>query len=117
MAQKQEKIETVELTREEVSIEDLQKRIAELEMQLSEAKSSGTTGRKEQVLAVLKEHGHITVQKIAKLVGISDKNVSSQLTALRKAGHAIGTDSRGFKFLENPVLAESTPAETPESKE
>ena len=114
---KAEQVEKIEMTREEVSVTDLQKRIAELETLLVEAKSNGTTGRKEQVLAALKEHGHITVQRISKIVGISDKNVSSQLTALRKAGHAIGTDSRGFKFLETPVLAESTPAGTPESKE
>ena len=98
--------ETIEMTKETLpSAAELMAEIESLKSQLAEAKSGSSTGRKDQVLQVLREHGHISVQKIAKLVGITDKNVSSQMTALRKAGHAIGTDSRGFKFLENPAAS------------
>ena len=96
--------ESIEMTKETLpTAAELMAEIENLKSQLAEAKSGSSTGRKDQVLQVLRDHGHISVQKIAKLVGITDKNVSSQMTALRKAGHAIGTDSRGFKFLENPL--------------
>lgn len=57
-------------------------------------------GRKDQVLAILKKEGHVTVEAIAKRIGINSRNVSSQLTYLRKDGYAIATDSLGRKFIE-----------------
>ena len=57
-------------------------------------------GRKSQCLKILQSAGHITVDAISKRIGISARNVSSQLTYLRKDGHAIATDSLGRKFLE-----------------
>ena len=57
-------------------------------------------GRKEEVLALLKSHGKISIPTIAKLVGISERNVSSQLSYLRKDGYLIGADSRGWKVYE-----------------
>ena len=57
-------------------------------------------GRKEEVLKILESVGHITVAAIATRIGITARNVSSQLTYLRKDGHAIATDSLGRKFLE-----------------
>ena len=83
--------------------EELMARIAELEAKL-EAKSLG--GRKAQVLEYLQKNGHCRVSSIAAALGISDRNVSSQMTYLRADGHSIATDSRGYKFLEVP------PAET-----
>jgi len=64
------------------------------------AKQVKPAGRKEQVLEILKRGKPVRVPDIAKEVGISDRNVSSQLTYLRKDGHQIATDSRGFKFLQ-----------------
>ena len=58
------------------------------------------TGRKEQVLKILQSAGHITVEAISLRIGISARNVSSQLTYLRRDGYAIATDSLGRKFLE-----------------
>ena len=58
------------------------------------------TGRKEQCLKILQSAGHISVAAMATRIGISARNVSSQLTYLRKDGHAIATDSLGRKFLE-----------------
>ena len=57
-------------------------------------------GRKSQVLEILKSAGHISVAAIATRMGISARNVSSQMTYLRRDGHAIATDSIGRKFLE-----------------
>jgi len=58
------------------------------------------TGRKDEVLAILKQHGHVSVGFIARQVGINERNVSSQLTYLRRDGYRIATDSKGLKFLE-----------------
>jgi len=58
-------------------------------------------GRKEEVLAILKEGAHISVPMLAKRVGISERNISSQMSYLRKDGYAIATDSKGWKFLES----------------
>ena len=57
-------------------------------------------GRKEEVLQVLLDKGKVTVSDIAKVVGISHRNVSSQLSYLRRDGVNIGTDSKGRKFIE-----------------
>ena len=82
------------MTKEELiaKIETLEKHIETLE-----AKAGG---RKLQVLKYLQEHGHVAVRDIAKHIGISERNVSSQMTYLRSDGYAIATDSRGLKFLE-----------------
>jgi len=105
------KNEDITMTSDEPTTEELKKRLAELERTNAElqeelAKKGQGSGRKEEVLAYLKEHGHVRVSDIAKGVGISDRNVSSQLTYLRKAGYAIATDSRGFKFIESEPEAE-----------
>ena len=70
-------------------------------------------GRKLQCLTILRE-GHTTVEAIAKRIGISARNVSSQLTYLRKDGVAIATDSLGRKFIESESKPEETevPTET-----
>lgn len=46
------------------------------------------TGRKEQVLECLR-NGITSIDAIAKEIGITTKNVSSQLTYLRKDGYMI----------------------------
>ena len=46
------------------------------------------SGRKEQVLKLIQE-GYNTITDIADEIGINNKNVSSQLTYLRKEGYKI----------------------------
>jgi len=59
------------------------------------------TGRKQEVLDILKRGKHVMVKTIAAELGITDRNVSSQLSYLRADGYKIATDSRGYKFLED----------------
>lgn len=79
-------------------VEELEAMLICLEERLSKHKVV-KPGRKDEVLAILKE-GKVSVADIAKQIGISARNVSSQLTYLRRDGIAIGTDSKGRKFIE-----------------
>lgn len=56
-------------------------------------------GRKAEVLEILRTSSPITIVAIAERLGISTKNVSSQLTYLRQENHNICTDVNGKKFL------------------
>jgi len=56
-------------------------------------------GRKSQVLDLLREHATISILEISSKLGISTKNVSSQLTYLRSDGYQIFTDPNGRKCL------------------
>ena len=57
------------------------------------------TGRKEQVVELLK-NGPMTIRELATELNITTKNVSSQLTYLRKGGeYDILTDKGGVKKL------------------
>lgn len=69
---------------------------AELIEMLKTSKSG--QGRKEQVLTCLKE-GVDTIEAIAERLQINTKNVSSQLTYLRKDGHNIITLSAGGQSI------------------
>jgi predicted transcriptional regulator len=69
-------------------------------VELQAQQAAKTSGRKDEVLKVLQEQGPIDILGIAEAVGISTKNVSSQLTYLRKDGHRIATKSDGRKFIE-----------------
>jgi len=51
--------------------------------------------RKEQILTELRENGDTTMQDMAAKFGISRRNVSSQLTYLRRDGHVIDVLTRG----------------------
>lgn len=77
---------TEETTREELLelIETLVGKVEDLTLKL-ETKG---TGRKEAVLNLLRE-GYNNIDSIAEAIGINNKNVSSQLTYLRKEGHVI----------------------------
>ena len=87
-------------------IEDLVAATSWLEEQLAAALAAQpavaavTTGRKDQVLSLMISGKHWKISDLAKAVGINERNISSQLTYLRKAGHAIATDSLGRKFIE-----------------
>jgi len=70
--------------------------IAELQSKLE---ASSKDGRKSQVLNILREYRTISILEISKLLSISTKNVSSQLTYLRSDGYMIFTDHKGRKML------------------
>jgi len=71
--------------------------ILDLQVQLENARNS--SGRKSQVLELLRENDAISILDIAKKLSISTKNVSSQLTYLRTDGYKIFTDNHGKKVL------------------
>ena len=64
-----------------------QEELVEYVLKLQESRTNGTP-RKAEVLALLEEAPHSIVSMAEKL-GISEKNVSSQLTYLRKDGYTI----------------------------
>lgn len=91
------------------TVEELMARVATLEAEkeaLTSKVMEAKPGRKSEVLEYLQKHGHVRVRDIAITLGISERNVSSQMTYLRKDGHCIATDSRGYKFLELTPVAE-----------
>ena len=81
----------------EMTKEELVGRIEELEKQIEDLRNG--KGRKSQVLEILRENEAITIVAISERLGISTKNVSSQLTYLRQEGFNICTDVNGKKFL------------------
>ena len=89
------------MTKEELII-----KITELEAQIEKMTKSKEVGRKGEVLEVL-QTGRFTIKELSIQLGITDKNVSSQLSYLRKDGWLIGTDSKGRKFLEKPEETET----------
>lgn len=68
-------------------------------------------GRKDDVLAILQE-GPAGILEIAEKLNINSKNVSSQLSYLRKDGYIIHTDEKSRKYL---AVAEPVKTETPEA--
>ena len=78
--------------------------IIELQLKLE---SSSKDGRKSQVLDLLRKHETISILEISRILNISTKNVSSQLTYLRSDNYKIFTDHRGRKMLiEDQVMNE-----------
>jgi Predicted transcriptional regulator len=67
-------------------------------------------GRKDDVLALLQTGPH-GILEIAEKLGINSKNVSSQLSYLRKDGYIIHTDERSRKYLAAAEPVKSEPAE------
>lgn len=57
-------------------------------------------GRKKEVRDILEEGGRYSIREIGERLNISDKNVSSILTYLRKSGLKICTDYEGKKYIE-----------------
>jgi DNA-binding transcriptional regulator GbsR (MarR family) len=80
-----------------MELEDLYTRIIELEDQLESAKTN--KGRKSEVLDLLRNNETMTIVEMAERLGISAKNVSSQLTYLRQEGFNICTNAQGRKFI------------------
>ena len=77
-------------------------------------------GRKDDVLVMLQK-GPASILDIANALDISTKNVSSQLSYLRKDGYVIHTDEKSRKYLAaaEPVKTEEpeAPVETSEAAE
>lgn len=94
-------------------IEHLKSEIERLTNELDVAKAAkpAVGGRKYEVLQVLRE-GAVSITAIAERLNTTSKNVSSTLTALRKEGAEIMTDSRGQKILvdESETLKATYPA-------
>ena len=91
---KAELLSEVQRLSEDSDNKDLQ--IIELTSRLE---ASSKDGRKSQVLELLREFSSISILSISQKLGISTKNVSSQLTYLRSDGYAIFTDPNGKKCL------------------
>jgi biotin operon repressor len=86
-------------TQEELikEIENLKKENDALKTQIENLQNKA--GRKSEVLNTLRKNKSISIVAISELLGISTKNVSSQLTYLRQDGYNICTDVNGKKFL------------------
>lgn len=57
------------------------------------------SGRKNEVLKLLKD-GRISIEDIAKKIGIERRNVSTLLSYIRKDGYNLGKDSKGRIYIE-----------------
>ena len=93
-----DKIKIEELLKE---IDDQKETIIDLQLQLE--KSKNNSGRKSQVLELLRNNKSISILDISNELSISTKNVSSQLTYLRSDGYQIYTDPHGRKLLQEYI--------------
>jgi len=97
--EKMEKPELVEM------ITELESALCWLEKKLSDSKEK-KTGRKEEVLKCFEGGAVLSVGELSKIVGISDRNISSQLSYLRKDGYEfirIGSGSGKLKLVGRPL--------------
>jgi len=96
--------ETINVEDVTLLIEDLESTILDLQskiLRLTATKTDSGPSRKEQVLAVMMKNDRITINKIADLLGTNNRNISSVMTAIRKDGYGIATDSLGRKYIES----------------
>jgi len=63
-------------------------------------KVSNKKGRKEEVLELIRTRGKISIKDLATEIGISERNVSSQLSYLRSDGYKFGKNSKGLIYEE-----------------
>ena len=89
-----DKMTNEELIRE---LEEKEEVILDLQVRLENSKNG--EGRKSQILDLLRSQGSLSIMEMAEKLGISTKNVSSQLTYLRTDGYQIFTDPKGRKVL------------------
>ena len=92
-------VEDLEVLRSDV-LKFKKEDLVEMMLEMLGNKRKFKKGRKDEVLEIMLEGGSFSVGELAKLVGISDKNISSQLSYLRKDGYKIATRSNGKKYLE-----------------
>lgn len=57
-------------------------------------------GRKGELKEILNSGERYSIKELSEKMGVSDKNISSLLSYLRKDGMKICTDSDGRKFVE-----------------
>ena len=86
-----------------MSIEELKELLEKKDVEMEKLKEKKDGGRKKEVLDILIEVGKkgIKIKEIGDRIGISERNVSSQLSYLRKDGYNIGSKSNGNKYLED----------------
>ena len=89
-----------------LTIDNQQQQILDLQVKLEN--SANGSGRKAQVLELLRKFKTISILDISNELSISTKNVSSQLTYLRSDGYAIFTDPNGRKMLVEETKEETT---------
>ena len=77
-------------------IENLKKENEKLVLKVS----SKEKGRKDEVLELIREFGKISIKDLGLKIGISERNVSSQLSYLRKDGYKFGKNSKGLIYEE-----------------
>jgi len=63
-------------------------------------KVSNKKGRKEEVLELIREKGKISIKELGEVIGISERNVSSQLSYLRNDEYKFGKNSKGLIYEE-----------------
>jgi len=63
-------------------------------------KVSNKKGRKEEVLELIREKGKISIKELGEVIGISERNISSQLSYLRNDGYKFGKNSKGLIYEE-----------------
>lgn len=78
-------------------VENMKKENEELKKKLENKKGNG---RKEEVLGLIREFGKISIKDLSEKIGITDRNISSQLSYLRKDGLKFGKDSKGRIYEE-----------------
>ena len=100
MIKEMKEVESLE-ERKEVISKFKKDELIEICFELLGDKRKFQKGRKDEILEILQNGGSFGVEELGKMIGISGKNVSSQLTYLRKDGYLIGTRSNGKKYLEN----------------
>ena len=96
-------------------IEDQEQVILDLQIKLETLQTG--TGRKSQVLELLRISGPISILTLSSKLNISTKNVSSQLTYLRSDGFQIFTDPNGKKVLFEETEETKETKETEETEE
>jgi hypothetical protein len=97
----------------EEMVEEMECALVSLETRLSVKRHKDTgikklDGRKLQVAEILMKE-RATISMIAERIGIQNPNVSCLVGYLKKDGCAIGKDSLGRLFLEQPIPSELLP--------
>lgn len=95
----EEVVEVVEVSVEEMLCE-LENLVLWLEGKLGKKEVVEKKGRKEEVLEIMKDGGLYSVGELSKIIGISDRNISSQLSYLRKDGWIFGRFGSGSGKLK-----------------
>ena len=67
---------------------------------LEKLKAEKGDGRKEELFRILESGERYSIRELGEKMGISDKNISSLLSYLRKGGVKIVTDWEGKKYIE-----------------